>query len=605
MASSGNFANDRTMSTERWERTKQILEEALRLAPERRDSYLDLACGADAELRTEVESLIASHEEAGSHFLAAAAPEVLGVTSSPNRTEAQVNDVVGHYRLVQELGRGAMGLVYRARDLKLERDVALKLLPRLFSADADRVARFKREAQLLASLNHPHIGAIYGFEDTGNVLALVLELVEGITLDDRVRRGRVPLLEALALAHQIADALDAAHRVGIIHRDLKPTNIKVTPDGVVKVLDFGLAKGLTAEGSSPDRLEPTLGAGGTIAGVILGTAPYMSPEQARGQQLDKRTDVWAFGCVVFEMLTGTAAFARKTSTDTIAAVVGAEPEWKALPANTPSSIRSLLTRCLQKDIRRRLHDIADARIELEDAMDAPAEPVSMPIPRRWARLILLGLSLGIATTFFLWLARDRFQRWGGQPSPVDTQALRLTDLPGLQDSPAISPDGKSVAFIRGMSDERQVFVQLIAGGTPLQITRDNVDHECPRWSPDSSSIMYFSPAVLGTVQGSIWEVPALGGAPRRVVASIGCADVNQTNGRLTFFRLVKEGMQLVTSPTDFSTADVVARFVPAQYYLYPRWSPDGRWIAFQRGDSIRFDIFCGASNWWAAAPINA
>ena len=423
------------------------------------------------------------------------------------------------------------------------------------------------------------------------VLALVLELVEGVTLDDRVRRGRLPFLEALALAHQIADALDAAHRVGIIHRDLKPTNIKVTPDGVVKVLDFGLAKALTAEGSSSDQLESSLGAGGTTAGVILGTAPYMSPEQARGQRLDKRTDIWAFGCVVFEMLTGTAAFARKTSTDTIAAVVGAEPEWKALPANTPGSIRRLLTRCLQKDIRRRLHDIADARIELEDAMDAPAEPVSMPIPRRWARLILLGLSLGIATTFFLWLARDRFQRLGGQPSPVDTQALRLTDLPGLQESPAISPDGKSVAFIRGMSDKRQVFVQLIAGGTPLQITRDNVDHECPRWSPDSSAILYFSPAVPGAAQGSIWETSALGGVPHRVVNSVGCADVSLTNGRLAFFHLAKEGMQLVTAPKDASTLDVVAHFVPAQYYLYPRWSPDGRWIAFQRGDSIRFDIF--------------
>src|SRR3989449_11071694 len=233
----------------------------------------------------------------------------------------------GPYEIVSLLGAGGMGEVYRARDTKLGRDVALKFLPPLFPADADRVARFEREARLLASLNHPHIGAIYGFEDAGNVPALVLELVEGDTLDDRLRGGRLPLSEALAFAQQIADALEAAHRAGIIHRDLKPSNIKITPDGVVKVLDFGLAKALAAEGSGPDLSKsPTITARGTIEGVILGTAAYMSPEQARGQPVDKRTDIWAFGCVLFEMLTGSSAFVRATVTDTLAAVVGTEPE---------------------------------------------------------------------------------------------------------------------------------------------------------------------------------------------------------------------------------------------------------------------------------------
>ena len=217
-----------------------------------------------------------------------------------------------------------MGEVYRARDTKLERDVALKILPPAFTADADRVARFEREARLLASLNHPHIGAIYGFENAGGVPALVLELVEGDTLDDRVRRGPLPLSEALAVAQQIADALDAAHGAGIIHRDLKPSNIKITPDGVVKVLDFGLAKAHAAEGSAPDLSKsPTMTAGGTNAGVILGTAAYMSPEQARGKALDKRTDIWAFGCVLYEMLTGRPAFRGETFSDTIAAILGA------------------------------------------------------------------------------------------------------------------------------------------------------------------------------------------------------------------------------------------------------------------------------------------
>jgi len=498
---------------------------------------------------------------------------------------------LGPYEIVAPLGAGGMGEVYRARDTKLGRDVALKLLPPLFTADADRVARFEREARLLASLNHPHIGAIYGFEDGGTVPALVLELVEGDTLDDRLRRGPLPLSEALTVAQQIADALDAAHRAGIIHRDLKPSNIKITPDDVVKVLDFGLAKDLRAQGFDPDLSKsPTMMAGGTIVGVILGTAAYMSPEQARGQPVDKRTDIWAFGCVLFEMLTGSSAFGRQTVTDTIAAVVGAEPEWKSLPADTPGAIRRLLSRCLQKDTRRRLHDIADARIELEEAMATP--PELPPAPRRWSRLALSALWLGIATVLvFLWAARDRSGRRAAEPSPANTRITRLTDLPGLAESPAISPEGRSVAFTAGVAGKRQVFVRLIAGGAPLQITHDTVDHEFPRWSPDSSSILYFSPAVSGAVQGSIWEIPALGGVPRRVVNSIRGADVSPTDGRLAFFRLAKEGIQLVTAPMDGSRFDVVAEFAPATYYLYPRWSPDGRWIAFQRGDSIRFDIF--------------
>jgi eukaryotic-like serine/threonine-protein kinase len=590
------------MSKDRWERTKQILEEALRLAPDRRPSYLDLACGPDAELRAEVESLIASHQEAGSQFLAAAAPDILELTSSTSPPRGRMTLVagtkLGPYEIVAPLGAGGMGEVYRARDSKLQRDVALKLLPALFAADADRVARFEREARLLASLNHPHVGAIYGFEDTGNVPALVLELVEGDTLDDRVRRGPLPLAQALDIAQQITDALDAAHKSGIIHRDLKPSNIKITPDGVVKVLDFGLAKALAAEGPSPDlSASPTM-TGGTIAGAILGTAAYMSPEQARGRPVDKRTDIWAFGCVLFEMLTGSSPFVRETVTDTIAAVVGAEPEWKSLPAGTPAGVRRLLARCLQKDARRRLHDIADARIEIEDVLAMPAEPPAAPTPRRLSRLALSAVSLGIATAlaFLLWAVRDRFGRLAAEPAIQDARVIRLTDLPGIEESPAISPDGRSVAFTAGVVGKRQVFMQLIAGGAPLQITRDAVDHECPRWSPDSSSILYFSPAVSGAVQGSIWEIPALGGVPRRVVNSVGCVDVSQTDGRLALFRLAKASIQLVTAPPDLSTFDVVTEFAPVSYDLYPRWSPDGKWIAVQRGDSIRFDIFVAPAN---------
>ena len=281
---------------------------------------------------------------------------------------------IGPYEIVSLLGAGGMGEVYRARDTKLERDVALKILPPAFTADADRAARFEREARLLASLNHPHIGAIYGFENAGDVPALVLELVEGDTLADRVRRGPLPVAEAVAVAQQLADALDAAHGSGIIHRDLKPSNIKITPDGVVKVLDFGLAKAHIVEGAAPDLSKsPTMTSGGTHAGVILGTAAYMSPEQARGKTVDKRTDIWAFGCVLYEMLTGRAAFRGETFSDMIAAIIGLEPDWGALPPATPAPLRVLLRRCLEKEPKRRLRDIGDARDWMEASRTGEAD----------------------------------------------------------------------------------------------------------------------------------------------------------------------------------------------------------------------------------------
>ncbi len=264
-----------------------------------------------------------------------------------------------------------MGEVYRARDARLNRDVAIKILPPQLAGDAERIARFAREAQLLASLNHQNIGAIYGLEETGGVRALILELIEGATLAERLTASRVPIAEAVDIARQIADALDTAHERGIVHRDLKPANIKITPDGVVKVLDFGLAKASAFDNAdselthSPTLTEPTL------HGVLLGTAPYMSPEQARGKVVDKRSDIWAFGCVLYELLSGRRAFRGETTTETLAAVIEREPDWAALPPSTPLVLVRLLRRCLEKDAKRRLRDIGDARHELIGAETSP------------------------------------------------------------------------------------------------------------------------------------------------------------------------------------------------------------------------------------------
>ena len=295
---------------------------------------------------------------------------------------------LGPYKILAPLGAGGMGEVYRARDTKLGREVALKILPENFAGDPERRARFEREAQLLASLNHTNIAAIYGLEEANGLRFLVLELVPGKTLAERLSSGRLEVEEALNIARQIAEALEAAHEKGIIHRDLKPANVKLTAGGKAKVLDFGLAKAFAGDSAEVDLSKsPTITDAGTRQGVILGTAAYMSPEQARGKPLDQRTDIWSFGCVLYELLTGKRAFAGATISDTLAAILTREPTWQALPADTPASIQALLRRCLQKDASRRLQHIGDARIELEEAVSKPApEPVVKPAAARpWWR----------------------------------------------------------------------------------------------------------------------------------------------------------------------------------------------------------------------------
>ena len=284
----------------------------------------------------------------------------------------QPGTTLGPYSVTAKIGAGGMGEVWQARDTKLDREVALKVLPEAFTSDPDRLARFEREAKVLASLNHPNIGSIYGLEEADGIRALVLELVEGPTLADRITQGPIPIDEALPIAKQIAEALEAAHERGVIHRDLKPANIKVKDDGTVKVLDFGLAKAFQPDASDPNMsMSPTISltAAATQMGMVIGTAAYMSPEQASGKAVDKRADVWAFGAVLFEMLTGAKPFVGDDVSDTLALVLKFEPAWDSLPADVPARVRQLVQTCLQKNPKQRVHDVADVRLAMEGAFE--------------------------------------------------------------------------------------------------------------------------------------------------------------------------------------------------------------------------------------------
>jgi len=417
---------------------------------------------------------------------------------------------IGCYEITAEIGAGGMGIVYRARDTKLNRDVALKVLPDLFARDPERLARFQREAQVLASLNHPNIAAIYGLEEADGVRALVLELVEGPTLAECIEVGSLspgtrervgvrgqglPLEDALPIAKQVAEALEAAHEHGIIHRDLKPANIKVRPDGTVKVLDFGLAKAFTGDAAVGDASHsPTISLAATQAGVILGTAAYMSPEQAKGKPADKRADLWGFGCVLYEMLTGKRAFQGDDVSDTLARVLMKEPEWDALPPTTPPPIHKLLRRCLARDRQRRLSDAATVRLEIEDAQTTPAAEVirAFPAPQasmgRGALVPVLTLLVGpVVAGLAVWLAT--------RPAPARVARLTITPpvtapltLDGITRDVAIAPDGTRLVYLG--TNRGQLFVRALDQLVPVALSGLGAPFH-PICSPDGQWIAFF------------------------------------------------------------------------------------------------------------------
>ncbi|MBK5295390.1 MAG: serine/threonine-protein kinase [Acidobacteriia bacterium] len=410
---------------------------------------------------------------------------------------------LGAYQVTASIGAGGMGEVYRARDKRLNRDVALKVLPSAFAEDPDRLARFEREAQLLASLNHPHIATLYGLEESGGIQALVMELVEGPTLGERIAAGALPVNEALAIARQIADAFEYAHSKGVIHRDLKPANVKLTPDGSVKVLDFGLAKAMSGErpAAGSDQ-SATLTLRATVAGLVMGTASYMSPEQARGEDVDKRSDIWAFGVLLHEVLTGTKMFSGATVSDTLAAVLMKEPDWSALPPDTPAPVRKLLRRCLIRDRKKRLPDIAMARLEIDEPPEpapAPPEPAAAPTgPVQERRSVLpWAAAAGLCAIVAITVSAIHFLE-----KPPERQAVRFiatTPDKAHFDGAELSPDGRRIAVIvHAETGTRQIGLRQL-GSVEVQVLpgTENVSNNAGiAWSPDSRSVVFYASGKL-------------------------------------------------------------------------------------------------------------
>ena len=487
---------------------------------------------------------------------------------------------LGPYDILATLGAGGMGEVYRARDPKLNRDVALKVLPDAFTRDADRLARFKREAQVLASLNHPNIAAIYGFEDSTGTDALVLALIEGPTLADRLAKGPLPVAEALAIAKQIAEALEAAHEQGVIHRDLKPANVKLRPDGTVKVLDFGLAKALEPMSSgiadvtaSPTITSPAM----THLGVILGTAAYMSPEQAAGRPVDKRADIWSFGVVLWEMLTGRRLFAGETVSHTLADVLRAPIAFDALPTGTPPAVHRLLRRSLERDPKQRLHDIADARIEIDEALEAPGDdrgalpaPVTVSLRHRVRLASAVMVGAIVAAGVMAWTMRGR------PVDPVQSRFLITTpEMPSLGYL-SISPDGRRLAFVaRSSSGSPTLFVRALDSveAQPLPGTENAI---FPFWSPDSRHIGF-------AAQGKLKRIEVAGGPPQNICDSPGFAGGTWNADGLILFGQVPGGSisRVPASggePTKVTALDAARK---EQGHALPVFLPDGRHFLFR------------------------
>jgi hypothetical protein len=488
---------------------------------------------------------------------------------------------VGPYRIVALLGAGGMGEVYRARDARLDRDVAVKALPLLARADRESVARFEREAQILASLNHPHIARLYGLEEEGGSRYLVLELVEGGTLAERLSGRPLPYRETLTFARQVADALAAAHDKSVVHRDLKPANVGLSSDGQVRVLDFGLAKTF-----APDSQTDLTTAAISRQDTVVGTVGYMSPEQARGQPVDRRTDIWAFGCVLYEMLTGRPPFAAATMSDTLAAVLAAEPDWSRLPAETPLRLRWLLSRCLEKDQARRLHDIADARIEIEDLLASGMSGAAVPVaaaPARMSgreRLAWAAAAISLATM----IAALAVNRWTAPVAdgPATSSSSSVMLPAGLRIAPvnppgrfAISPDGRRIAIAAQDRDgRRQLWIRSLDSFVPQPLVGTD-DAAYPFWSPDSLHVAFMA-------GGKLKRIPAAGGATITLADATSSSVGSWSRDDVILFT-PRPGSALLRISASGGTPGPATSLDTANgqvQHWYPWFLPDGRHFLF-------------------------
>jgi Tol biopolymer transport system component len=552
---------------------------------------------------------------------------------------------LGPYEITAKLGEGGMGEVYRATDTKLKRDVAIKVLPAEFTEDKERLARFEREAQLLAQLHHPNIASIFGLEESGGTRALVMELVDGPTLAERLEQAPLPFNECLSISLQIAQALEEAHEKGIVHRDLKPQNIKASNEGKVKVLDFGLAKAMDPTGAasgtgSASQLaqSPTLTLGATQMGMILGTAAYMSPEQAKGMAVDKRADIWAFGVVLYEMLTGARLFDAPTVPETLAQVLTRTPDLDALPASTPAALRRLLRRCLERSPKNRLHDIADARIVLDDLLAGRGDEIpsvvtaalpASPWPSRLAWLAA-GAVVGVLTLIALSGLRGT-----KSPAPVGDAARpfalrRLTELPGAELQPTLSPDGRMIVYASAAAGNLDLYLLRVGGDRAIPLTTDLADESQaafspdgeriafrserdggglfvmgatgesvrrvtdagfdPAWSPDGRRLIYATEAVVDPVSrdatSGLWIVEIDTGKRTRLLSGDAVQPAWSRQGdRIAYW--ANTGGQRDLWTVAAAGGDPVAVTEDVATDWSPEWSPDGRWLYFSsdRGGS--------------------
>jgi len=522
-----------------------------------------------------------------------------------------------------------MGVVWRAEDTTLDREVAIKILPDDLAADAERLARFEREAKLLASLNHPHIATVYGLHEHEGTRFLAMELVDGEDLSQRIARGPMPVESALEFARQVAEALEMAHDSGVVHRDLKPANVMVTGDRQVKVLDFGLAKALAPAGDMSDS--PTVTSGGTVAGVLLGTPAYMSPEQARGEPVDKRADIWGFGCVLYEMLTGRRVHVGKSVSDVLAAILTREPDWSALPGGVPRAARRLLARCLDKDARTRLRDVGEARV----ALSAPAEETdgesAAPARRPVERLLLLAVIVVLAAVLAwrVFAPGASSGEAGGVPSFT---LSRLTELPGPEQNPSLSPDGKMLLYDSAVGGNSDVYLLRVGGKRAINLTEDSEFYDGqaafapdgeriafrserdggglfvmgatgesvrrvtdlgfnPAWSPDGRQLAFANEAVgdpySRAIESELWKVDLRDGAPTRLTETDAVQPAwSPDGGRIAFWS--NTGGQRDVWTVDAAGGEPLAVTSDRFTDWSPAWSPDGRWLYFSsdRGGSM-------------------